>query len=165
MEDLLAIDSCRPAHPVRLLRTMEQDNTPLDWQTWATGGTSLKGLEMASGSGLTTRWECVAPQLTWSRPWSILRLSVTTWRRSAVRAESLARWSFLIIIRVGLGIPKGSPDANRWRLIVDLSARRGQALTIASIATSHQGRGGPLFSRSVHMETFLFTWKTGGCWV
>ena len=34
-------------------------------------------------------------------------------------------------------IPKGSPDANRWRLIVDLSAPEWASIMIASMATSY----------------------------
>ena len=72
MEDLLAIDSCHPSHPVRLLRTTEQVNTPLDWQALVRALAEhpdprlqryiIEGIRMASGSGLTTRWKCVAPQ-------------------------------------------------------------------------------------------------------
>ena len=55
--------------------------------------------------------------------------------------------------RLGV-IPKGSPDANRWRLIVDLSAPEGASIndgidshltSLSYVGVKDASRGGPLF--------------------
>jgi len=78
-------------------------------------------------------------------------------------------------------IPKGSPDAKKWQLIVNLSALEGASINngINSHFTSLShlgfkdaaegvccaGVGAQLAKVDirVHVETFLFTRKTGRC--
>ena len=55
---------------------------------------------------------------------------MTIWQESAARAESLAtgpNFPQVHTSRFGV-IPKGPPEANKWRLIVDLSSPEGASI-------------------------------------
>ena len=168
MEDLLAINSCRPAHPVRLPRTMEQVNTPLDWRAW--DGALAEhpdprfrryiiegirdGFRIGFNHKVGVRSSSVNMGSAMDHPEVVGDyLAAECSEGRAVGPLDPEEFPYVHTSHFGV-IPKYSPDANRWRLIVDLSALEGASInegidshltSLSYVGVKDASRGDPLF--------------------
>jgi len=145
MADLLEIDSHRPAHPVRPSPAMEQVTTPLDWRAWDKAlmehpDPSFQKyiIERIMDSFKTGFDYIVKVQSSPANMASAMEhrtLSAIIWRRSVVKAESLALSMpkhFHTYTLAGLGFfPRGHLRQTSSVSLWTCPLQKGQVLTMA----------------------------------
>ena len=139
MADLLVIDAQRPAHPVRLPKEMERIGTPLDWRVWDKALWDhpdprfrkyivegiRDGFRVGFNYTVGVRRAPVNMASAAEHPEVVKDyLAVECSEGRVLGPLDPQDFPYVHVSRFGV-IPKGSPEANKWRLIVDLSSPEG----------------------------------------
>ena len=140
MEDLLALDACRPQTPSLLPAGMQQINTPLDWRAWDSCLAShpdqafrqyiVHGIRYGFRIGFNYSHTCTSAMRNLAsareQP-QVIRDYLATECASGRVIGPLTPQDFAQLHVSSFGvIPKKTPG--KWRLIVDLSAPEGTSV-------------------------------------